>query len=344
VRLRERHELGGKAGGVLLPAVCIDGGDEYLPRVCVLLLEQRDVGESDRGKRCPLGALGGGLVVDLLRCGRVARRQRFDGERQVGGDVGRIVFEDAARRVGRVVEIAGVHCVERVVAAIFQAFRIQLDGAPSLTTGIRETQGAEVRDGEVVVSRKVRRIQLDEFFVVLDGLVGVVLDQLEVVAERPVAFALGHLVDQRQRLAPHLLRLFAASGIRRRRRPSRIRPAERRILFDRLLVVRDRLIVLAVGRQLLRDRVALHRVECRGCERFRLELARGRRIAEGPPQLVGDAADRLQHLTLGRCAGGSAGDDVAGGRVERFDADLVAIPGARDRPCEHDADPFPDGQ
>jgi len=147
VSLPERHELGGNAGGVVMLAVGLDGGNEDLPGVGVLLLEQRDVGESDRGKRCPLGALGGGLVVDSPRRGRVAGRQRFDGERQVGGDVGRILLEDAARRVGRVLEIAGVHCVKRVVAAIFQAFRIQVDGAASLASGIRETQGAEVRDG-----------------------------------------------------------------------------------------------------------------------------------------------------------------------------------------------------
>ena len=118
-----------------------------------------------------------------------------------------------------------------------------------------------MRQRQVSEAGVVGRIGFDEGAELLRRLLVVLHDPEVVIAERPEFFSLGHPIGQRERGLPRRLRLFGAPEPLRADGDARVRAAEFRIELDGAPVVRQRFLVAAGQRQILRGRVLPERLE-----------------------------------------------------------------------------------
>jgi hypothetical protein len=192
------------------------------------------------------------------------------------------------------------------------------------------------------VAGAVCRILLDELLVVRDGLFVVAGDRSVVEPERPVFLALGHPVHFLERHLPPRLGIVRPAQPRRTVGRAGVGAAEVRIEIDRALVVRQRLLVLGAGGEILGERVLARRVE-RGCgERLALRLpvlARGR-VAERAAHVLGEHRDRAENLAPIPDATACLRPEVSGFRIERAHQDVEAARAGRGRAGEDEVDPF----
>ena len=194
------------------------------------------------------------LLIRAARPRDIPGRERLHRERQVRNvDLG-ILLDQRLRGFGRGLEVPGVHRVQRVVRSVFVGLRIDVDRLAPVFERLGEIERVEIRDRQVVVAGRIRRVFLDQLLVGLDRLVGIPRDADVVAAERPQLFALGHAIGAAQRLVPVLLGFVAVSQAEQARPEARVGAAELGVVAQRFAIFLGRLRVALARRQVLRDR------------------------------------------------------------------------------------------
>ncbi len=241
----------------------------------------------------------------------------------------RLVQNDRLRLASSGSEVAGVHGVEHVVPTIQELARVNLFRAPPFVQCRREIPGAEIRDGEIVVSGAVGGIAIDELLVVRDGLIVIARYSAVEEPERAIFLALGHAVDDGECLLPQLARLFLPAEPRSRVRRAGVRPAEVRVEVDRAPVVREGLLVFGARRKVLSERVLARRIQRSCSERLALRLpdVLGSRVAKLPSHVLRQHRDCAEDLRLVPHSPADFGHDAPGRRRR------ARAPGRRSRVC-----------